>query len=299
MTDETEIKMFDDLRAQAETADEKPVQSVRLGEDDGFLFHCHRGVACWNKCCTGADVTLTPFDILTLARRLDLKPRDFLAQYTVPAIWEAAGLPVAKLKMTGEADAAGNGKGPCSFVGEEGCSVYDDRPATCRYYPLGFGTFKTKDADDVSDFHFLIKESHCEGHSETKGQSVGEFRLEQGVAEGDRINRGWIDILMKMASWKTLGGPMGKDVAPQTKQMFFMVSTDVEGFRQFVLSSKFLETYDIDDEKVELVRQNDEALLQLGFDWLKNVMFNEKTLTMKETVLQGAIAKARADMGAT
>ena len=150
---------------------------------------------------------------------------------------------------------------------------------------MGFGTYKTKDADDVSNFHFLIKESHCEGHAESKGQSVGEFRLEQGVAEGDRINRGWIDILMKMASWKSLGGPMGRDVSPQTKQMFFMVSTDVDGFREFVLTSKFLETYELDDENIELIKQDDEVLLQLGFDWLKNVMFNEKTLTMRENVL--------------
>ncbi|MBT3700729.1 MAG: hypothetical protein HOE62_21075 [Alphaproteobacteria bacterium] len=59
---------------------------------------------------------------------------------------------------------SGNGKGPCTFVSEEGCSIYyEDRPATCRYYPLGFGPFKTKDANDVADFHFLIKEDHCEG----------------------------------------------------------------------------------------------------------------------------------------
>ncbi len=295
MTKETEVKLFDAVRAS--TAG--PVEPVRLSEDDGFLFHCHRGVACWNKCCTGADVTLTPNDILRLSANLGMRPRDFVREYTVPAIWEAAGLPVAKLKMTGEIGDEGNGLGPCSFVGEEGCSVYEDRPATCRYYPIGFGTFKTKDADDVSDFHFLIKEEHCEGHREAKSQSVREFRLEQGVEDYDRVNRGWIDILMKMASWKTLGGPQGRDVSPQTKQMFFMVSADVDGFREFVLNTKFLDTYDIDDDKVALIKESDEALLQLGFDWLKAVMFNEKTLAMKEDVLNAAIAKAREEMGAT
>ncbi len=292
---DTETTLFDAVRAN--TAG--PVEPVRLTEDDGFMFHCHRGVACWNKCCTGADVTLTPNDILRLAARLDMRPREFVKDYTVPAIWEAAGLPVAKLKMTGETGNEGNGLGPCSFVAEEGCTVYEDRPATCRYYPIGFGTFKTKDADDVSDFHFLIKEEHCEGHSEAKSQSVREFRLEQGVEDYDRVNRGWIDILMKMASWKTLGGPQGRDVSPQTKQMFFMVSTDIDGFREFVLHTKFLDTYDIDEDKIALIKENDEALLQLGFDWLKNVMFNEKTLAMKETVLNAAIAKAREEMGAT
>jgi hypothetical protein len=30
----------------------------------------------------------------------------------------------------------------------------------------------------------------------------------------------------------------------------------------------------------------------LGFDWLKNVLFNEQTINMKEDVLQAAIASA-------
>jgi hypothetical protein len=45
------------------------------------------------------------------------------------------------------------------------------------------------------------------------------------------------------------------------------------------------------------IRTNDEALLQLGFDWLKNVMFNDTTVAMKQTVLQEAIGAARNEMG--
>jgi hypothetical protein len=40
-------------------------------------------------------------------------------------------------------------------------------------------------------------------------------------------------------------------------------------------------------------------LLQLGFDWLNNVLFNEQTINMKEDVLQAAIARGCAQMGAT
>ncbi len=289
MTKASEIKIFDSVRGQGAG----PVEPVRLEETDGFRFHCHRDLACWNACCLGADVTLTPCDILRLTRRLELRAADFLARFTVPAIWDSAGLPVAKLRMAGE-----DGKGPCPFVVEAGCTVYADRPATCRYYPLGFGSFKTKDADQVTDFHFLVKERHCLGHLEAKTQAVAEFRREQGVDDFDWVNRGWIDILMKLASWKTLGGPGGGDVTRETKQMFFMVSTDVDKFRRFVFETRFLETYEIDGDEAALLRENDEALLQLGFDWLKSVMFREPTLRMREDVLRGAIARARTDLGA-
>jgi len=280
-----EFKVFEGVRAQA--AD--PVQPVKLAPGDSFAFRCHRGVSCWNACCHGADVTLTPYDILRLCRHLGLRPAEFLLRHTVPALHAGTDMPVAKLKMGGE-----DGKGPCAFVAAEGCTVYADRPATCRYYPLGLISVKLKDAERKDDFHFLVREPHCKGHDETKAQSVEEFRHEQGVEANERIDRGWIDILMKLASWRVLGGPMGRSPTDQTKQMFFMVSTDVDRFRRFVLESRFLSVYAVDPDAVERLKTDDEALLALGFAWLKNVLFNEPTVALKEDVLKQAIAKARA-----
>lgn len=266
-----------------------PVEPIRLKDDNAFRFRCHRGVSCWNTCCHGADVTLTPYDIVRLTRRLAMRPREFLARYTVPAVLESADMPVVKLKM-GDA----NGDDSCGLLGEEGCTVYADRPATCRYYPLGRVSIKVQDAETVEDFHVLVKESHCRGHDEAKAQTVAEFRQEQDVEPYDRVNRGWSDILMKLASWRTIGGPGGKTPSLQVKQMFLMVSTDVETFRRFVFETKFLQTYEVDTALVERIKTDDEALLQLGFDWLKNVLFNENTLSMRADVLQSAIAAARA-----
>jgi hypothetical protein len=278
--------------ARAKSVD-SPVDPVRLKAEDRFCFSCHGGVSCWNKCCHGTDVVLTPMDILVLSRHLGLRPQEFLLEHAITANWEKADLPVAKLKMTGV-----DGQGACPFVTDAGCSVYEDRPATCRYYPLGLATVKMKGAKDKEDFHFLVKESHCKGHEEDKQLSVKEFRAEQEVDYFDRVNRGWMDVLMKMASWKTLGGPFGKDMTPQTKFMFLMVSTDVDALRRFVLDTKFLEIYEVDPETIEVIKTDDEALLQVGFEWFKNVTFNESTIKMKEKVLQKAIAKAREDIGA-
>jgi len=282
------MKMFAGVRAQAAG----PVTPVRLAPDDRFAFRCHRGVACWNACCHGADVTLTPHDILRLSRRLGIRPAELLERHTVPAVHEPSDMPVAKLKMAGE-----DGKGACGFMVAEGCSVYSDRPLTCRYYPLGLVSHKLKDSPAKEDFHFLVKEAHCQGHAETATQSVAEFRSEQAVAEYEEVNRGWVDILMKLASWKTLGGPMGKTPSIQARQMFFMVSTDVDRFRRFVFETRFLATYDIDRAAMAQIKVDDEALLRLGFDWLKNVLFNEPTVALKRDVLQGAVARARAGAG--
>ena len=81
--------------------------------------------------------------------------------------------------------------------------------------------------------------------------------------------------------------------------MFFMVTTDVGAFRRFVFETRFLDTYAIDQDTIEMLKTDDIALLQLGFDWLKNVLFNEETINMKDDVLQAAIARGRSEMGAT
>jgi uncharacterized protein len=283
------LNVFDSVRIQSAN----PVQPVKLAAGDSFRFRCHRGVSCWNKCCHGADITLPPYDILRLSRRFGIRPAEFLERYTVPAEHES-GMPIVKLKMGGE-----DGKGACPFLAEEGCTVYTDRPAACRYYPLGLISVKLKESEAKEDFHFLVREDHCRGHDEEQTQTVAEFCEDQGLDPYVQINRGWIDILMKLASWRPMGGPMGKTPSPQARQMFFMVSTDVDRLRKFIFESSFLKRYHVPDEALELVRTSDEALIRLGLDWLKNVLFNEPTIDIRPEVLQGAIAQARAQLGGT
>lgn len=286
--DET-IAVFDAARMQSAF----PVTPVRLDADDSFTFRCHRGLSCWNACCHGADITLTPYDILRLCRRQGLAATEFLAAYTVPDHFPRTDLPVAKLKMGGD-----DGRGPCPFMADDGCTVYEDRPATCRFYPLGLVSMKMKESTGKEDFHFLVKEPHCRGHDETQSQTVAAFRRDQGADEYAAHIRGWIDILMKMASWSGIGGPGGKKPSPQMQKMFFLATTDVAGFRRFVFESSFLDKYEVPADFVEACRTDDEAMLELGYAWLKAILFNEPTLGLKETVLKDAIARAHRDLAA-
>ncbi|PLX42364.1 MAG: zinc/iron-chelating domain-containing protein [Hyphomicrobiales bacterium] len=289
LADNVETTVFEGVRNDRGD----PVVPVKMGTKDMFNFRCHKGVSCWNECCHGADITLTPYDILKLAEHFKVRPAQFVASYAVPAFHEGSNLPVAKLVMTGK-----EGKGPCVFMDEEkGCTVYESRPATCRYYPLGLGAVKFKGHKEREDMHFLVREDHCKGHEEDNLQSVEAYRKEQGVDPYDLLNERWIGILMKMASWRSMGGPEGKDVPKQTKQMFYMIGTDIDRFRSFVFDTKFLDTYEIDDDMIESLKVNDETLLQLGYDWMLSIMFNEPTLVMKEKVLQQSIVKARAEAG--
>ncbi|HYB52089.1 MAG TPA: YkgJ family cysteine cluster protein [Burkholderiaceae bacterium] len=286
-----EVPIVAALRAGAAN----PVQPTRYRAGDTLRFACHPGVSCWNQCCHDTQIVLTPYDLIRLGRHLGMRTAEVAARFAAPMEHEASGMPVLRLGLR---DVPGERK-PCVFLDpERGCNVYNDRPAACRYYPLGLASVKMKGHDAPEDFYFLVKESHCKGHEQAREQTVAQFREEQQVADYDEQNRGWMQILMKLASWKSLGGPWGKQPDERVRQMFLMVSADPDAFRRFVFGSSFLEKYAVDPAVREQLEHDDETLMHLGFDWLRAVLFNEPTLHLREHVLQAAIAKARCETGA-
>ena len=98
-----------------------PIMPVKLSLDDTIQFNCHKGIACFNKCCQQIDLTLAPYDIVRLKNRLGLSTREFLAQYTVPFSMDGQEMPGIKMRTKDESTV-------CPLLTEEGCSVYEDRP---------------------------------------------------------------------------------------------------------------------------------------------------------------------------
>lgn len=255
------------------------VVPVKLTEKSRFKFRCHKGVKCFTACCSNINIVLPPYDLLRLRKRLGLATDDFINQYCEIEILAKTLLPVITLKMKNDE------KKSCPFLTPDGCTVYEDRPSNCRYYPVGMATLRKRDAEGGKDeFYFMVKEDHCKGFEEDKDWTVAEWRKDQDADLYDDMNRGWMDILIKKKSF-------GEREFPEIKnRMFFMVSTDTDYFRQFVFESSFLNTYDIPAERIEKVRTDDAELLKLGFEWLRSAMFAEDTLTLRD-----GVAEARKD----
>jgi len=255
------------------------VVPIKLTENSRFKFRCHKGVRCFTACCSNINIVLPPYDLLRLRKRLGMTTEDFINTYCDIEILAKTLLPVIILKMGRDE------KKSCSFVTPDGCTVYEDRPSNCRYYPVGMATLRKKDAEGGKDeFYFMVKEDHCKGFEEDKDWTIAEWRKDQGADLYDDMNRGWMEILIKKKSF-------GEKEFPEIKnQMFFMVSTNTDYFREFVFGSSFLETYDIPAERIEKIRTDDAELLKLGYEWLRSAMFAEETLTIRD-----GVAEARKD----
>jgi len=238
------------------------IETNRLGLKSKFKFECHKGVKCFTKCCRGINIILTPYDIIRLKNRLGLSSEEFMAIYTVPQLFEKTDLPVVTLKMADDEQKS------CPFVRDDGCILYTDRPTTCRYYPLGVASLSHKEGADDQDFFFFVHEPHCLGFEENKEWAVAEWRQDQGVDVQDEINADWTDLVVRKRSF-----PASVKLTDQSKQMFFMVSYNIDKFKKFVFESSFLDRYEVDAETLKKIKDDEVALLKFGLKWLKSVLF--------------------------
>ncbi|MCF8028479.1 MAG: YkgJ family cysteine cluster protein [Desulfobacteraceae bacterium] len=249
-----------------ETEENAGIPPVKLSANSRFHFRCHPEISCFTKCCRGINIMLTPYDIVRLKNRLELSSEDFLAIYTTPQLLEKTDLPVVTLRMLDDQP----GEPVCPFVREDqGCIIYEDRPTTCRYYPLGVASLSHKDEADEG-FYFFINEPHCRGFEEDAEWTVDQWRSDQGVDVYDRINAPWTELIVRKRSI-----PANIRLTEKTKNMFFTASYDIDRFRRFVFESSFLNVYEVDPETVEKIRSDELELLNFSFRWLKWVLFQE------------------------
>ena len=57
--------------------------------------------------------------------------------------------------------------------------------------------------------------------------------------------------------------------------MFFMVSYNIDKFREFVFESSFLKRFDIDEKTLIKIKNDEIELLQFGVEWLKGILFKQ------------------------
>ena len=252
-----------------------PVVPIKLGLDDTIQFRCRPGIACFNKCCQNINIMLTPYDILRLKNRLGVTSAEFLEKYATVFDMDAHGLPGIKMKTK-------EGSAECQFLTPQGCGVYEDRPAACRYYALGATTMRATGSSKPEDFYFVVREEHCLGHDEPRTLTVREYRQEQGVEQYDEMTREWRDIILKKrSSGPTVGRPSQKSM-----DLFYLASYDLDNFRVFIASPFFHDVYDIEPAYLQKLLSDEVELMQFAFRYLKQVLFGENTIPEKPDALE-------------
>lgn len=245
---------------------QKEVEFERVGET--FEFACHPDVPCFKACCRKLDLVLTPYDIFRLKKTLGLDAADFLDQHTEKIADRPGRWPLLKLKMSD------NEERTCPFLGEDGCTVYADRPGACRIYPLGRGT-RPGGPSGVIEKYMVVREKHCRGFEEPKTWTVEEWLSDQDLATYHSHNDQWMKVITHPK------GPGEGEAEAKNLGMFSLASYNLDRFSDFVLKTKFLSLFEVDQARLARIEADQAELLFLAYDWLLFSILGERTMEMK------------------
>lgn len=242
------------------TEDMRPVLQT-----DPMTFHCCSDNACFNECCRDLNQALTPYDILRLKQSLGISSQTFIRQYTSLHHGPESGLPILTFKPN---PATGH---QCPFVTQEGCSVYEARPGSCRLYPLARAISRSRKTNQITQYFALIEEPHCLGFGRhTPTPTVAQWLEGQDVVNHNLHN----DKLMELISLKNqiLPGPLEGALADP----FYLALYDLDEFRDQIFNHGLVKELGLAESVLEAVQKDDEALLDLGIAWVRYRLFGKE-----------------------
>jgi Fe-S-cluster containining protein len=249
----------------------KDVEPTKYTKDTKFKFKCHKGVKCFTQCCSKIDILLTPYDVLRMKNRLGISSEEFLEKYAYMQVDKKTSHPFAMLKMMDDPEKK------CPFVTPDGCTIYTDRPANCRYYPVGQASMKKgkEKGSEHEEFFFFIREPHCLGYQEDAEWTIESWRIDQEVNLYDEMNREWKEIQLRQ-------NLPGHGLDPNKQAQIYTAFYDLDRFKRYVFESKFLTVFDIEDKEIEQIKNDEIALMKFGINYIKHLLMLEETLKLKK-----------------
>ena len=252
------------------TVDTDKIEKIpgnRLGETDRFSFRCHAQVSCFNRCCHNLNLFLYPYDCIRLKHHLGISSDEFLDRYVDVVLRPTNFFPDVLLRMEESSEK------PCPFLRETGCSVYPDRPDTCRSFPIERGILYSAEKNQPEMICFFRPPDFCMGQYESQDWTPRSWLADQEVEIYHKMAAHWAELkhLFQSNPW----GPGGPD-GPQAK-MAFMASYNIDRFRDFIFQSSFLKRYKVTLANRKKIRTDDVKLLRFGFEWIKFYLWGIKT----------------------
>ncbi len=239
-------------------------EMLPLSDDDTFCFSCSKELECFNECCRDLNQFLTPYDILRIKNRLNMTSTEFLEKYAALHTGPETGLPVATLRPDSSPELK------CPFVTETGCSIYENRPASCRTYPIARLASRSRETGVISEYYMLLRESHCRGFEQEKTWTVREWIEDQEITVYNKMN----DMFMELISLKNRLMPGQMDL--KNIRMFQMACYDLDSFRSHIFEKNLLDGYDLSPDRLDKIKENDEELMKFGIEWVKTAVFGDK-----------------------
>jgi len=139
-------------------------------------------------------------------------------------------------------------------------------------YPLARAIARTRETGEISEYFALIEEPHCKGLGKQPSRKVKRGLKGKNVDKHNKEN----DKLMELISLKNQILPGKLEGAAADK--FYMALYDLDEFREQIFEKNLLDKFNIPEDHREKIKKDDEALLNLGLEWVKDMLFGIKMI---------------------
>ena len=157
----------------------------------------------------------------------------------------------------------------CPFLSAAGCTVYPDRPDTCRTFPVEHGLLFKAGIGASESVSFFRPPDFCRGRHEAQAWTLAQWAEDQEAALHNRMTAQWAAV--KALFLKDPWGPEGLNGAKA--KMAFMAAYNIDRFRDFLFQSSFLKRYRIKKTLIKKLQTSDSELLLFGFEWIRNFIW--------------------------
>lgn len=237
------------------------IEPEYIGPEEFFNFLCDNSVSCFNQCCVDVNQFLYPYDIIRLKNGLGISSGEFLDKYAMIYAGDSTGLPVVSFRTN-----ASDGHA-CPFVSESGCQVYNDRPASCRIFPLARAISRSRETGEITEHFALIKDPVCQGFGKGEKVKVRDWIATQEIEEYNRFN----DKMIELISMKNqiMPGPLDGDA----RDKFVLACYNIDEFRRQIVEDGLIPESEFTPERYETIKTDDVALLEEGMKWIQSQLF--------------------------
>lgn len=231
----------------------------RLAPDQAFRFACGPHLACFNTCCANKHLPLLPYDLLRLRRGLGLNSGEVLERYAEMDLDPVSGWPALSLRLTAD--------GRCPLVTPQGCGAYADRPAACRTYPLARAVRPDARGWAAEEVFLRQEAPACLGWRAERALTPAQWVEDQGLAPYQAAN----DALLPLFCHPRRKGRL--DLRPNQIHAVILALYNLDQWRRVVARPDFAPAQGLEPGMVAAALVSDEALLDLGRDWLLVQLF--------------------------
>ncbi len=248
------------------------LKANRIKKNETFSFECHSELKCFNLCCRNLNLFLYPYDIIRLKQRLGISSDTFIDEHTDIIMRKENFFPDVLLRMSE------NEEKTCPFLTKSGCSVYEDRPYSCRTFPLEQGTLYHAESDSTELIYFFRPPNFCEGKKEKKEWSTDSWMKDQDALAHNKSTIKWA----KVKSLFPISPPWAvSDFYNPKLKSAFMAAYNIDKFREFIFSSTFLRRYKIKPALKRKIKKDDFKLSNVAFAWIKLYLWNIESKPIK------------------